>query len=524
MKASYLKKVLCCTLAAVLVLPAAVGCGKKDDGGSEKTSVKASATSKKPYAFSMYGNLVPELNDADNAFFKELSKKTNTKIDVTIPPSADYNEALTVTMASGDYPDVIMFQDPNAKVYQDAVKNGVIIPVNQYLKKASNINKYSYDVSMRDLKIKGDDKIYGIPRTSVARGDGYIVRKDWLDKLGIKFEEGKPITRDQFTEILKAFTTKDPDGNGANDTFGLGNNTGDGNLSVSPPIAYSFGLNGWQKAEGEKYPYMDPTYSEKNDTFQKALTYMNELWEKKYIDPDWPTLNQDAMLNRFYQGKIGVIPEFSGWLPDKEALVKANNPNAELAYIVGIVDKEGDKVQGGGYSTGMAGVWGITTAAKNPQKIVDVLDYMLSDDFWDTTMNGVEGVAWNYDKDKNKIAVPNSNYLAGRNIVRRNNSPEFFVGVNTPVADRERITNLINTCIDQAVFSLDEGYRPEIADDPAYIDADKERNTVISKIIAGDLPVDKYDDALKKWYKAGGETFVKQINAHIEKVQKETKK
>lgn len=523
----FTKKFLGTAMAVLLAASTLSGCANEEKGEDNKTASSASTGGSsvseaedtgEPYKFSMYGNLAPELKESDTAFFDELMKQTNTEIELIIPPSSNYEEALTVMMASGDYPDLVLFPDTNKAVYQDAVKNGAVIPVDEYLENAKNITDYSYEVSFRNLDVMGDGKIYGIPRTSIARADGYLVRKDWLDKLGIEFEEGVPITRDEFTEILVAFTTQDPDGNGVDDTYGLGLNTADGNLDVSPPIQWSFGLSGWQAKDGEDFTYLDPTLSKNDPTYKEALTYFNELWAAKYIDPDWPTLTQDAMLNRFEQGILGVIPEFAGWLPDKEANLKKNHPEAELAYIVGVVENEGDKVQGGTFSTGLWGCWGIMSTAEDPQKIVDVLDYLLSDDFWETTMYGVEGVAWEYDADQNKIAIPNSEYAAGRAIMRRNNSSEFFVGVATPVEDRERINGLINICIEQAVFSMDEGYRPDIMDDPAYLDSEKDRKTAISKIIAGDQPVDSYDDALVEWYGGGGEIYVTQMNEHIENI------
>jgi putative aldouronate transport system substrate-binding protein len=153
--------------------------------------------------------------------------------------------------------------------------------------------------------------------------------------------------------------------------------------------------------------------------------------------------------------------------------------------------------------------------AKDPQKIVDVLDYMLSDDFWDTVNYGVEGYAWQYDNNRNRVAIPNSTHAAGRALLRRNNAPEFFVGVTTPVANRARVVNLINICIQQAVFSKDGGFRPAVADDPTFIDAGKAYDVAISKIIVGELPVSAYDAELDKWYRAGGEQYIRQMNAGI---------
>ncbi|GHU59405.1 sugar ABC transporter substrate-binding protein [Spirochaetia bacterium] len=476
----------------------------------------ADASGAKPFEFTLYGNLVQELTEADQVFFKTLNERTNTNIKVQLPPSSSYAEALTIMMASGDYPDLVLFPSHTDRAFLDGVRDGVILPLNDYIAKAPNLQKYSYDLSWNTLKVLGDDKIYGIPRTSIARADGYFIRQDWLDKVGIAIEEGKPITLDKFTEILTAFTTKDPDGNGVNDTYGLGLTSGGGNLYINDVIGWAFGLRGWDEYPGEDYKYMDLRYSKKNPAMKNTLSYMNMLYKNRLIDPDWATLNSDAQTQRFDQGITGVRPGFVGWLPDYETTSKKATPNAKLSYIVGLVQKEGDKVQGGSYSTGFSGQWAIMKSAKDPQKIVDVLDYMLSDNFWETVTYGIEGSAWQYDANRNRIAIPGSVYNAGRQILRRNNAPEFFVGLSTAVADRSRVVNLLNTCIGQAVFSKDGGFRPAVADDPKFIDAGKAFDLAISKIIAGDLPVSAYDAELEKWYNAGGELYIRQMNAGIQ--------
>jgi putative aldouronate transport system substrate-binding protein len=502
-------------LALMIVLSSADSCSEEaaqpaaDPGTGTTTSTEA------PYEFSLFGNLVAEMTDADKAFFEELGKQTNTVIDVQLPPSSNYSESLTIMMASGDYPDLVLFPNHTDEVYLDGVRNEVILPLNEYIENAPNIKEYSYDISWQTLKVMGDDNIYGIPRTSIARADGFIVRQDWIDTLGFDFTEGEEITLNEFGNMLDAFTTGDPDGNGVADTYGLGLSTGDGNLGIPGPIAWAHGLIGWHQYEGEEFDYMDLTYSRTDSSYKEALAYMADLWERGLIDPDWPTLNTDAQRLRFDQGIEGVQAEFAGWMPDVEKRVKENNPDGKCSYIVSIVKEDGTTGRGGAFSTGFWGEFCVMATAENPQKIVDVLDYMLSDDFWMTTNYGIEGQAWNFDTDGNRIAVPENNHTAGRAVMRRNNAPEFFVGLNTAVADRDRVVDLINICIDQAVFSQDAGFRPATASDPTYIDTNKELAVVVSQIIVGDLPVDAYDEALEAWYAGGGQQYIEEMNAGI---------
>ena len=45
----------------------------------------------------------------------------------------------------------------------------------------------------------------------------HMVRKDWLDKLGLE----EPSTMDEVADMLRAFINDDPDGDGEADTIGL---------------------------------------------------------------------------------------------------------------------------------------------------------------------------------------------------------------------------------------------------------------------------------------------------------------
>ena len=64
-----------------------------------------------------------------------------------------------------------------------------------------------------------DGICYGLAQSgSIDRNEGILIRKDWLDKLGLSV----PVTLDDYYEVMKAFTFNDPDGNGVNDTYGYG--------------------------------------------------------------------------------------------------------------------------------------------------------------------------------------------------------------------------------------------------------------------------------------------------------------
>lgn len=522
----FLTFLLITTLVISLFAGCAGGTGKSSQtstsSGSQDTTSKSeteSGSKEEVYTFKLFASFsTPEQSEADKAFFALVEKANNVKIELEIPPSTNYAERLQIMLAGGDYPDVILFPSENDKVLLDAVKNSVLIPLNKYLENAPNLKKYSYDISWDSLKLAGDDNIYGIPRTSIARADGYIVRKDWLDKVGLTIPEGGAVTKDEFVEILRAFTKQDPDGNGKNDTYGFAASSGaDGNMG--PILAWPFGLNGWQKADKGPYEYMNLQYSREHDNYKKALEFTQKLWKEGLIDPDWPVTRRDISIERYKQGINGVIGEFAGWITQYLDDMLPINPDVELTYITGVKDDNG-KVEGGSLGTGFWGLWSITVSAKKPERIIQVFDWMLSDEGWSNVNYGPEGITYKVEGDKKVPTEKYPEYVWGRAILRRNNDPGFFIPLNTPEDLRPKLEQWIGICIDQAVFSKDRGYRPPAADKPEFIDYQKTYSQTISKIIVGELPVSAYDELLDGWYKNGGEEYIQQMNEFIKSLEK----
>lgn len=520
------KKLLAMLLAAMIPASLLAGCG--GDGGSSATDTGSSAATGENsgsdetaedtelYEFTLLGNLKTELEEVDELYFAAVEEATNTKINIELPPASSYTERLQMMIASTEYADVTLFPSHTDKVFVDACRDGVFIRLNEMLEDCPNIMAHTYDISWETLQILrdgGDDSIYAVPRTSIARADGYTIRKDWLDAVGYTdYTEGDTMTIDQLKEILTLFTYNDPDGNGIDDTYGFGTYAdADGNIDVF--FSQAFGLGGWGEYDGE---IIDLRRSRDHDNYKRALQFSQELWAEGLVDPDAPTIQGDVALDRLKKGVTGVYAEFAGWMTMYEDEMKELNPDVERIYVPAIVENEGDVYSAGAFSTGFWGQWAIANTAEKPERILAVFDYMLSDEGWPSTNYGPEGYSWT---EENGVVTPTENYtqdFAGRNILRRNDDPGFFVSLDQSAENRERIENLIDICVNQYVFSLDQGYRPPIADDPTFIDYEKNMKVQISKIVVGELPVDEWDAILDGWYDAGGETYVEQMRAYIE--------
>lgn len=132
--------------------------------------------------------------------------------------------------------------------------------------------------------------IYGNADMSLTAGTSpFYYRADWLEKLNLAV----PTTVDEFYAMMKAFTEKDPDGNGQNDTYGM---TGWlWQINFIPWVD----MYAWVKGEDGKWipGFISPAMLD-------ALKFYNKLYQEKILDPEFANSSYKSM---FYTDKVGVI-------------------------------------------------------------------------------------------------------------------------------------------------------------------------------------------------------------------------
>lgn len=535
-----MKKAIALLLVLCLVLGTLVGCTNNaatepedtqqaeqqnqqaSDNKTEESAPEDSSDTESPTEINLMVYAPENFDPATFPSVKAIEEACNVKLNYEVPPMSSYEEKLQITMASGEYPDLIMFPSHDSQVFKDAVSDGIVVPLNEYLKSAENLNKYISDVSWDCMKIEGDDQIYGIPRSTPFRCDQYYVRKDWCDNLGIELPEDGIITRDQFVDIMTRFTFDDPDGNGVDDTYGF-TWYADGNGNLDPQVfAPGFGLLGWQKSNGT-YEYMKAIYDCESDTYTELLSFAADCWKKGIIDPNAPLNKSSAeALTRMLEGSVGMVKDFAGNLPAQLKNLQEVNPDADLTYL--FVKNDDGEVKGDAYGGGYWFLNAITVAAEGKeQAIVDMLDYLLSDDGWRLLQYGPENVTWHYEGDEivvdreayDELIAPVRNNFTP---VRRADDANFFL----PVYYDEDQAALIDSCrewvqkaIDTAVPSMDSGYVPKAADDPSFIDYNDKLLNTVTKVILGNATVDDYKQALDDWYNNGGIAYLEEMNTWI---------
>ncbi len=185
------------------------------NGGSEQT-----AASDGPVTITLwYGAAVTEAGPLPTNWpgYDIIREKLNINLVPTAEPSNDSDQDVKIQAAgaANNLPDVFMVTRP---VLQNLVKQNLVAPRDDiYDQMPERTAKYHDADSIRYATINGHN--YGMAIPSSTQGiEGLVIRKDWLDNLGLDV----PTTLDEFYDMLYAFTYNDPDGNGKNDTYGYG--------------------------------------------------------------------------------------------------------------------------------------------------------------------------------------------------------------------------------------------------------------------------------------------------------------
>jgi putative aldouronate transport system substrate-binding protein len=268
-----------------------------------------------------------EMND----FVRQQIKK-DIGVDVLITHSVqNFDQALTTRFAAGDPPEVAKILNRN--IYLQLAQDGALLDWTPYLKKLA---PYTTFVGFEDFKslVAISGKSYALPLRpgGIGRGNAdsqLFVRKDWLDKLGLKV----PATLDELVQVAVAFAQKDPDGNGKKDTIGMSSYT-------SGMAVFDVVFGGHGTAQSPMAIYKSPAdgrlHSPLFDAhFRDALAYSRRMLESGALDAELLALPQNQRQNMMIEGRMGIWFTRWPWLlkPEWMDKVKGVNPGAQWEHI-----------------------------------------------------------------------------------------------------------------------------------------------------------------------------------------------
>lgn len=280
----------------------------------------------------------------------------------------DRQQQLPLLMAANDVPDIVI---ADGTTYMEYIDTGYFLEdLTPLLEEYGQNILQNVEQRSLDLCTLEGSGLVAIPSENFYYKFRTIIRTDWVEKLG--FEVKKVYTLSEIKEIWTAMATQDPDGNGVNDTYGLGTRYNGGDWTQSfMPILGAFGgmIDQIYIQDGVAVPF---NFS---DNFRAALSWLNEIYEAGAMDPEIFVLNYDQAKIKAAKGLAGT---FSGWWNVMGNILDAGllelQPEARLDFIYITSDDgktEGNKDNGTIWKTAM-----ISNECEYPEAAIAIINYM----------------------------------------------------------------------------------------------------------------------------------------------------
>ncbi len=559
----YCKKIISIAAAIAIVLSVSLlsSCdsqGSPDGNPSEADSSTAKAVEKDPLGKYIPAIDITFIRGIDDDFASNVMPKCpgetlennrwftayrdelgiNIKYAWTVKGNEDsdaYTQKINVTLASGDLPDVL---NVNAYQLKQLADSGMIADLTPYWNDYASpmIKSYYAQQGISVLNCSTiNGKLMAIAAVPDVYGEGtYIwIRADWLKKLGME----PPESMDDVLDICKAFTSKDPDGNSKNDTYGL---------AVTKDL-YSgcMGLEGFF-AGYRAYPNMwvednsgKLVWGSIQPEVRSTLKILADMYKAGEIDSEFAVKDMIKVAETITAGKIGL--EYGAqWNPMYPLISDyKNNPEADWTGY-SLVSADGGKV----YSPAKFSAtrfFVVKNGYEHPEALIKLMN-MHVEKCWGETAdfnkyympaeNGSVGV-WKYSPVYPAPIMKNIDAFKEIEKARQSNALDQLTGEAATIqrnveayakGDKSQ-WGWMKIYGPQGVFRwgvryFENGryYRERFTGAPTRamvrkkVTLDQMEKEEFIKIIMGETPIDGFDKFVSDWNKLGGADITKEVN------------
>lgn len=308
-------------------------------------------------------------------------------------------DTFNLTIASGDYPDVISnFYKYYTNGIQDGIEQEIIIdmdePIREYMPNYMNI--VNSDPEITKQASTDDGKIWGVQLISNPVQDSFngpIAREDLMDKYGID----ELVTLNDWENYLTQCVQNEAEcARGAL----LLMNTGFMSNYTTPSFTISSAFDSgtvdtpWIVIEGQVI------YSPITDGYKEYLTLMNDWYEKGLVYQDFASYQQTfGQASMMSTGEVTLADGFYNSIDDTES--DATVAGLQVKAVPYPVQNEGDTIHLRNYTYQVRPEYAmvISTACEYVEEVCKYFDYMWTEEGVRLVNYGPEGVTWNWGED-----------------------------------------------------------------------------------------------------------------------------
>ncbi|MCR8641317.1 extracellular solute-binding protein [Paenibacillus sp. N1-5-1-14] len=466
------------------------------DGNSNAKPVKLSIFITSRATDAMYSN--------ETMIWKELGKKLNIEFEFITGDAKTMNDKFPIMVASGEIPDIV---SGRIRDFNKFGAQGAFQSLNELIKKAPNIQKYLMDDKAAKMQtMAADGNMYSIPMLSAVRtSEGPLVRKDWLDKLGLPMPE----TIDDWYTVLKAFKEKDANGNGdANDEVPFATTGTPDTYYLNFADAWGIDLNAdgrWMEESGKMvFTPIDPRAKE-------YLATMNKWYSEGLLDKEMLSRQEKDYTAMIFNDKVGVTNHWVGYVAGFNARPEAQKiPGFNFQVAQPPVLKKGDKpLTSRQQQITVPWAWAIGNKNKNVEATMKLFDYVYSDEGQLLLNFGLEGDTYTKSGNDVKYTDKITKNADGSAKALYRIGAQSLIGFRQD-ARYEKASCVSDDACKQLFDYVDHNYFRDPVPSLKYTEDDAEKfneistpmNTYVdemmSKFIIGQEPIGKFDDFVAK--------------------------
>ncbi len=377
--------------------------------------------------------LTPGVQTTDVA--RVIEEKLGIKMDIVQGDAQKFS----ILTAGGDLPDIIYNNpDQNNVTAEQLITSGQVIPLDDLIEEYGENIKTNFPERLnysKEFLSNGENKTYFIPILGYEADAEHPNISYTIENLGLmtRWDVYKAIgcpeikTTDDYLNVLKQMQD-----------YAQENDLCDGSQVWAISGWNDWGLWPWYVSLLPEMGYVGVQYGVMNvetkeverlytsDAFWDCMKFFNKAYNMGILDPEAFTMKNDQFWEKCQNGQ--VLMAYASWQTDYINQHLAANVNPEWGYeklpcdgnpyVYGITSTDAPIGSGAEYATA------ITTNCEHPEKAMQLLDFLSSEEGARLLYSGIEGEHWT---SENGVVQPTDDFIANS---KADSTYRNTVGVN----------------------------------------------------------------------------------------------
>ncbi|WP_052487431.1 extracellular solute-binding protein [Gordoniibacillus kamchatkensis] len=386
-------------LTAALTAAVVTGCSSKGgstaapSGPAPAPADKAAASPPKEHTFTFltYSNASWPYNK-DWPVWKYIKEKTGVTLNMQVPPDAQLDNALNLTVASGNMPDMLYTQ--SKKTADKFGQQGALVNILDYVNEMPNLKSWmtQFPTDTQNA-MSADGKMYVFPNHGIGETNrmNWMYREDVFKKNGLK----PPANWDELYTVLKQLKQAYPNSypmawrqglqylRNFSPAFATGSDDG------SSDVYFDFDKKEWR-------------YGPIEDNFKKLITYLNKFYKEGLIPPDFLTIDTKQWQDLMSTDRAFVTVDYISRVDFYNLPMRKQNPQYNLLFMPTPAGWPGGP-QKNAYTQFLENGIMVTSTSKQIKDIMHFMDFYYSKDGLNLVSWGKQGETYSEENGKKKF-------------------------------------------------------------------------------------------------------------------------